>query len=112
MSGAVSEATNPELIGDRVLLVVEDNGEGIGVFNSDKLTWGIYEPGNHSWIPEDAEVPGDTGALLDWIATDAEREDDAGVQARRSDVIGCQTFSLASFSFTDVNHGQGNIQIR
>ena len=112
MSGVISAATDPELMGHRVLLVVEDNGEGVGVATTDKLTWGIYEPSNRSWIPSDAEIPGDNGFQLDWIATDFERDDDVGIPARPSEVIGCQTFSIASYAFTDVRHGQGNIQVR
>lgn len=112
MSGVISEATDPQVIGHRVLLVVEDNGEGINAVATDKLTWGVYELQNRNWIPSDAEIPGDTGFLLDWIAKDFEREDDLGIPARKSEVIGCQTFSISSYSFTDVRHGQGNIQIR
>lgn len=112
MSGAISSATNPDLVGHRVLLVVEDSGEGVNVTEPDKLTWGVYELTNRTWVPSDAEVPGDTGFLLDWIATDAEREDDPGIPARKDETIGCQTFSLSSYAFTNVNHGQGNIQVR
>jgi hypothetical protein len=111
MSGVITESSVGELIGHRVLLVVEDDGEGISASN-DKLTWGVYEPVNRNWIPQDAEVPGDNGALLDWIATDYERPDDPGIPARQSDVIGCHTFSLSAYSFIDVRHGQGNIQVR
>lgn len=112
MSGMVTESNVGEFIGHRVLLVVEDDGEGINVPTADKLTWGVYEPVSRNWIPADAEVPGDTGALLDWIATDFERPDDVGIPARRSEVIGCQSFSLSAYAFLDVRHGQGNIQVR
>ena len=111
MSGAITEATNPEAIGHRVLLVVEDDGEGINA-NLDKLTWGVYEQTKKTWVPQDFEVPGDTGSLLDWLATDFERPDDAGIPARPNDVIGCTTFSLSAYAFLDVRHGQGNIQVR
>lgn len=112
MSGLIKSATDPELVGHRVLLVVEDTGEGINVSGPDKLTWGVYQPSNRNWIPADAEVPGDTGYLLDWIAKDAEREDDAGIPARPSEVVGCQTFSISSYAFVNLNHGQGNIQVK
>ena len=111
MSGAITEATNPEAVGHRVLLVVEDDGEGINA-NLDKLTWGVYEPTTKNWVPQDFEVPGDTGALLNWLATDFERPDDVGIPARQSDVIGCTTFSLSAYAFMDVKHGQGNIQVK
>ncbi|MGH9874826.1 MAG: hypothetical protein ACRD9S_20415 [Pyrinomonadaceae bacterium] len=112
MSGVINESNVGNLIGHRVLLVVEDDGEGINAESHDKLTWGIYEPVNRNWIPQDAEVPGDSGWLLNWIATDFERTDDVGIPARGSDVIGCQSFSLSSYSFIDIAHGQGNIQVR
>ena len=111
MSGAITEANNPEAVGHRVLLVVEDDGEGINA-NLDKLTWGVYESTTKNWVPQDFEVPGDSGALLDWIATDFERPEDAGIPARQSDIVGCTTFSLSSYAFMDVRHGQGNIQVR
>jgi hypothetical protein len=112
MSGVITEANVGDVIGHRVLLVVEDDGEGINAPGLDKLTWGLYEPSNRNWIPQDAEVPDDNGALLDWIATDSERPDDVGIPARKSDVIGCQSFSLSSYAFIDVSHGKGNIQVR
>lgn len=112
MSGAINEATVPEIVGNRVLLVVEDNGEGIGAASTDKLTWGVYRTPNRNWFPSDFEIPGDMGFLINWIATDAERTDDAGIPARQSEVIGCQSFPLSSYAFTNVNHGQGNIQVR
>jgi hypothetical protein len=112
MSGVINESNVGDLIGHRVLLVVEDDGEGINAESLDKLTWGVYEPNNRNWVPQDAEVPGDTGWLLDWIATDAERTDDVGIPARPSEVIGCQSYSLSSYSFIDLAHGQGNIQVR
>lgn len=112
MSGVVTESNVGDLLGHRVLLVVEDSGEGVKPPGFDKLAWGVYQPTNRNWIPQDAEVPGDNGSLLDWIARDSEREDDAGIPARRSETIGCQTFSLSSYAFVDVQHGQGNIQVR
>jgi hypothetical protein len=112
MSGLVTESNVGDFIGHRVLLVVEDDGEGIDAATPDKLSWGVYEPVRKDWIPQDAEVPDDNGALFDWVATDFERPDDVGIPARKSEVIGCQTFSLSSYAFMDVRHGQGNIQVR
>lgn len=111
MSGEITESNFADAIGHRVLLVVEDDGEGINA-SLDKLTWGVYEPTSKNWIPQDFEVPGDNGALLNWLATDFERPDDVGIPARTSDVIGCKTFSLSAYAFMDVKHGQGNIQVR
>lgn len=112
MSGAVTESNNTEYIGNRVLLVVEDNDEGVKAPNRDKLAWGLYRLSNRTWIPTDAELAFDDGALLDWLATDAEREDDTGIPARKSEAIGCQSFSLSSYSFEAIKHGAGNIQVK
>jgi hypothetical protein len=111
MSGVISESNILSAVGLRVLLVVEDNGEGVNALN-DKLTWGIYQPPSSGWVPKDAERDDDNGAGLKWIATDFERPDDTGVPSDLSKVIGCESFSLASYSFTDVKHGGGNIQVQ
>lgn len=112
MSGEVTQASVGEYLGNRILLVVEDNGEGKKAADLDKLAWGVYRLVNPTWIPQDAEVPGDQGALLEWLATDFEREDDLPVPARPSKTIGCRSFSLASFSFEQIQHGAGNIQVK
>src|SRR5690349_17836028 len=39
MGGEVSESNFASLIGHRVLLLVEDNGEGVNVLNPERLTW-------------------------------------------------------------------------
>jgi len=49
-------------MGGVILLVVEDNGEGINAANTDKLTWGIYQPSGGAWTPKDAEREDDNGA--------------------------------------------------
>jgi hypothetical protein len=111
MSGVISESNIFNAVGLRILLVVEDNGEGVNAAN-DKLTWGIFQPPASGWVPQDAEREDDNGAGLKWIATDFERSDDAGVPSNQSKIVGCQSFSLASFDFTDVKHGGGNIQVQ
>ena len=112
MSGEVTEATIVDYLGNRILLVVEDNGEGKRAADLDKLAWGLYRVVTPFWIPQDAEVPGDQGALLEWLATDFEREDDVPVPARPSKSIGCQSFPPSAFSFEVINHGGGNIQVK
>ena len=112
MSGIISESNIAAAIGLRVLLVVEDNGEGVDIPTPDKLTWGVYQPATGNWIPKDAERDDDNGASLVWVAKDAEREDDPGVPSNQSKVIGCQSFPLSSYSFVDVKHGGGNIQVQ
>lgn len=112
MSGIISESNIAAAIGLRVLLAVEDNGEGVNIPTADKLTWGVYQPATGNWIPRDAERDDDIGATLTWIARDAERDDDVGVPSNQSKVIGCQTFPLSSYSFVDIKHGGGNVQVQ
>lgn len=112
MSGVIVESNILTAIGLRVLLAVEDNGEGVNLPTPDKLTWGVYQNSANTWIPKDAEREDDNGAFLTWIATDAERPDDVGVPSNQSKVIGCQTFPLGSYTFVDIAHGGGNVQVQ
>jgi hypothetical protein len=112
MSGEIVESNILTAIGLRVQLVVEDNGEGVNVPAVDKLTWGVYQSSANTWIPNDAERDDDNGAFLTWIARDAERSDDVGVPSNQSKVIGCQSFPLSSYSFVDIKHGGGNVQVQ
>ena len=112
MSGVITESNLLNAIGLRVLLVVEDNGEGINTPGTDKLTWGVYQSTATAWIPKDAERDDDNGASLSWLATDAERTDDAGIPSNPSKVIGCQTFPLDAYTFADIRHGGGNVQVQ
>ena len=112
MSGFVTGSTIPSYIGQRLLLVVEDNGEGVKAEAPDRLTWGVYAQRSRSWTPSDAELEEDPGVGLMWTATDAERTDDVGVPSHRSDEVTCKSFPLSSYSLTDVAHGDGNIQVR
>ncbi len=112
MSGVTTASTVGEYIGLRVLLVVEDNGDGTNPRAPDKLTWGIHKPPATGWVPTDAERRDDDGALLRWTATDAERDDDRGIPSHRSTVVGCQSFPLSSYSFVDIEAGNGDLQVR
>ena len=112
MSGLITQSNALNAIGARVLLVVEDNGEGIDSQSPDKLTWGVYSQSAQNWIPRDAELENDLGVGLVWLATDAERNDDVGVLSNKSKAIGCQSFPLSSYALIDVQHGFGNIQVR
>jgi hypothetical protein len=111
MSGVVTGSTLSDYIGQRVLLVVEDNGDGIARAG-DKFTWGVYRPAEEGWIPADAELREDDGWRMTWLATDAERRDDEGVQISRTWTLNCQSFPLSSYDFPDVADGEGNIQVR
>lgn len=112
MSGTVTESNLGDYIGQRVLLVVEDNGDGSDEKSRDKFTLGVYKPVSVNWTPTDAELKEDEGAHLTWIATDAEREDDKGVPSKKSTEITCQSFPLASFSLDDVRSGDGSIKVQ
>jgi hypothetical protein len=112
MSGVVTGATLSDYIGQRVLLVVEDNGDGIGDRGGDIFTWGIYKPAEEGWIPADAELKQDDGWGMTWLATDAERRDDKGVQITRNWSLNCQTFPLSSYDFASITAGDGNIQVK
>ena len=43
---------------------------------------------------------------------DAERPDDVGVPSNANKTIGYQSFPLGSYSFTDIAHGGGNVQVQ
>jgi hypothetical protein len=111
MGGVIVDSSLRSSIGQRILLTVEDNGEGSKAL-PDRLTWGVYSDQRKSWIPSDAEREDDRGASLTWIATDAERPDDVGVPSNPSPVVRCDSFPLASYSFVDIAHGDGNIQVK
>jgi hypothetical protein len=112
MSGVITQSNVVNAIGERVLLVVEDNGEGINAPSLDKLTWGVYRSSARSWIPSDGEWQNDPGVGLTWLATDSERTDDAGIPSHPSTTIGCQSFPISSYALVDVQHGFGNIQVQ
>ena len=112
MSGVVTASTLGEYIGLRVLLVVEDNGDGTDPKAQDKFTWGLYKPAAEGWVPTDAERKDDDGALLRWTATDAERDDDKGIPSHPSKVVGCQNFAVSSYELLDVTAGDGDLRVR
>lgn len=112
MSGVITDSNALDAIGARILLVVEDNGEGVNAPSPDKLTWGVYTQTAQNWIPSDSELEDDPGVGLTWLATDAERPDDAGIPSNQSKVVGCQSFPLSSYTLVDVPHGYGNIQVK
>jgi hypothetical protein len=111
ISGTVRGATLEDYVGQRVLLSVEDNGQGIADRTPDQFTWGLYKPVVMNWIPTDAEVRDDDGWHLTWWATDAERRDDVGVPSRPSTEITPQRFPLSSYSFAEITSGEGDIVV-
>ena len=109
MSGEIAETNVAGYVGRRVLLVVED-----GRASQDRLTWGVYaQPGkldlrDAELMKEGEEYPKEPTT---WIARDAERPDDVGVEFSRQGPMGCNNFPLSSYSFVDVKQGDGNIHV-
>lgn len=112
MGGVITSSNILAAIDNRALLVVEDNGEGINSPAPDRLTWGIYLNATRDWTPRDSEREDDNGASLTWIATDLERPDLPGIPSNQSTTVRCDSFPLSSYSFVDVVHGNGNIQVK
>jgi hypothetical protein len=110
MSGIVRDSSVQDLVGRRVLLTVEDNGDNTRV--PDKVTWGLYKPVERNWTPSDAELREDPGVGLRWTATDAERRDDAGIEMPRDESINTKTFPIATYAFVDTENGAGDIRVQ
>ena len=111
MSGTINSSTIPYLVGLRVLLTVEDNGDNTRI--PDKLTWGAYKFIKKDWVPSDAEWKDDPGVGLRWWATDAERRDDKGYQMPQPDApADTQSFPVASYDFVITSDGVGDIRVQ
>ncbi|MBV9927787.1 MAG: hypothetical protein JOZ96_22395 [Acidobacteria bacterium] len=110
ISGTVRDSSITGLIGRRVLLTVEDNGDNTRV--PDRLTWGVYADLKKDWTPSDAELREDPGVGMTWTASDSERRDDQGVRMPLDDSIGVRTFPLASYEFVVNTTGTGDIFVR
>ena len=106
MCGTVKESNIKSYVGQRVMLMVEDNGDDLKT--RDRVFWGLYKP-TGGWVPVDAERPDDKGAYLSWTATDYERKDDAGIPSRQSGVVGCKSFSLWAYTMQE---GDGSISVK
>jgi hypothetical protein len=111
MSATVRDATIPSLIGQRLLLTADDNGDNTKEL--DGLTWGIYKFTERTWTPSDAELKRDPGVGLTWIATDAERKDDRGIQMPVKDQpANTNTFPVATYDEADVARASGDIVVK
>jgi hypothetical protein len=106
IGGEVYDSSVKSYVGQRVLLVIEDNG-----LESDKLVWGVYQKPATGWVPSDAEVEGDKGASLTWIATDAERDDDKGIPSDISKLVTCKSFPLGSYEFPEIKAAGGDLKV-
>ena len=111
LSGQVKESNVAAYVGRRMLLTVEDGGEGNNA-EPDRYTWGQYRSTAATWVASDAELEVDTGVGLMWIATDFERDDDAGVPSTQPAGVDCQSFPLSSYALEDLPQGSGNIQVK
>jgi len=108
IGGEIFDSNVPTNIGQRILLVIEDNGvEG----EKDRITYGIYQQPAKGWTPVDAEVPDDKGASLTWWATDAERKDDVGFQMPQSKLVQCKSIPAAAHDFFDFKYSGGDLQV-
>ncbi|HEX8151071.1 MAG TPA: hypothetical protein VF591_28060 [Pyrinomonadaceae bacterium] len=110
ISGVVRDSSIRALVGQRVLLTVEDNGDNTR--EPDRVTWGVYSNGPRGWEVSDAELERDPGVGMTWTATDSEREDDRGVRMPGVDSITTQTFPLAAYEFAATATGSGDIVVR
>ncbi|HKP72662.1 MAG TPA: hypothetical protein VJT82_06975 [Pyrinomonadaceae bacterium] len=113
MSGTITNCNVREYIGRRVLLTVEDNGDGTNPKLLDKITWGIYTTREINWTPTDSEWKEDPGVGLRWWATDYEVKGDIGyAMPRQEQPASTQTFPTISYSFIDVQTGNGDIHVQ
>jgi hypothetical protein len=110
MSGTVRSSTIPYLLGLRILLTVEDNGDNTRI--PDKLTWGVYKFVKRDWVPSDAEWKDDPGVGLTWWATDLERRDDVGYQMPLTDApADTKSFPVSAYDFVVMASGSGDIRV-
>jgi hypothetical protein len=109
LSATITTASNELLIGQRVLLTIEDNGDNTRV--PDHLTWGVAKPIDRTWVPSDAEWKEDPGVGLRWWATDAERKDDVGYAMPRSETIDAKSYPIAAFDFVDADNISGDLRV-
>ena len=110
MSGTVRDSSIRSLIGRRVLLTVEDNGENGR--EPDHVTWGVYANTKRDWVASDSELRDDPGVGMSWTASDAELKDDRGVRMPLDDSIGVRTFPLASYEFVVAATNSGDIVVK
>lgn len=109
LSGTIRTSSVLALVGQRVLLTVEDNGDNTRV--PDKLTWGVYRPIRPDWVASDAERKEDPGVGLTWWATDLEQRGDVGYKMPREVTFDARTFPMAAYGFVDASDGAGDIRV-
>lgn len=110
MSGTVRDSSIFALVGLRVLLTVEDNGDNTRV--PDRITWGVYKFEKRTWTPSDAEWKEDPGVGLRWWATDFERKGDVGyAMPRPEEPAGTQTFLASAYDYAAATRATGDIVV-
>jgi hypothetical protein len=111
VAGSVRTSNVDGYVGRRIILTVEDGGEGKNA-EPDRYTWGQYRSTAATWVASDAELEVDPGVGLVWFVSDFEREDDTPVSSAAPVGIDCQSFSLGSYALEDLPEGSGNIQVK
>jgi hypothetical protein len=107
LSGVIRNASVARYVGLRIIITVEDSGEGNG--EPDKITWGFYQRVT-SRLVADAENP-DAGAFPvgeRFLASDFENPGAGAFLVGEGD-SDSQSFPLSSYSLT--NTEDGNIQV-
>jgi hypothetical protein len=108
--GTVRDSNVTALLGRRVLLTVEDNGDNSR--EPDRVTWGIYDERKLDWTPSDAELREDPGVGMKWTATDAEQRDEQGVPMPPDPTLRVGTLPLVSFEYDAAAKGTGDIVVK
>ena len=107
LSGVIRSASVPRYVGLRIILTVEDDGEGGP--NPDKITWGFYQRVQPRLVT-DEENP-EAGAFpvgQKFLATDAERPEEGAFLVGEGE-FDSQSFPLSSYNLNDIH--SGNIQV-
>jgi hypothetical protein len=107
LSGVITSASVPRYLGLRIIITVQDDGEGGP--NPDQITWGFYQRVTRRLVA-DEENP-DAGAFPvgeRFLADDAERPEEGAFFVGDSD-IDSQSFPLSSYALNEI--GGGNIQV-
>ena len=108
LSGVVTESSVQRYVGLRMILTVEDNGEG-NADVPDRITWGFYQRISRRLVA-DFENP-DAGAYPvgeKILATDEENPEAGAFLVGESD-FDSHSFPLSSYSLTNIDGG--NIQV-
>jgi hypothetical protein len=110
MSGTVRDSSIPDLVGRRVLLTVEDNGDNTKV--PDRVMWGFYKFEERTWTPSDYEWKTDPGVGLRWCASDYERKGDPCIPyPPENKPASTQSFPSGSYPFVDAHRPSGDIVV-